>query len=53
MGSQPAPVRAQWLGWAGTTGDTSVQTIVTDGIISPWTQRNLYLEKLLVLPRCY
>jgi len=53
LGSRPAPVRAQWLGWAGTTADPSIHHIVTDNIISPCMSHVLYRERLLLLPRSY
>ena len=55
MALHPAPIRGQWLGWAGTTGDPSMQFMVTDGITTPVDQYHLqyYAERFVVLPRAY
>ena len=53
MGSLPAPVRSQWLGWASTTADPSVHHMVTDALVTPCEQHTLYRERLLLLPRSY
>lgn len=50
---RPAPVRSQWLGWAGTTGDPSVHLIVADRVITHPRHRRYYSERLLILPGCY
>ena len=53
LGTQPSPVRAQWLGWAGTTADAAVHYIVTDRVITSPHHSRFYSERLLLLPRCY
>ena len=55
MALNPAPVRGHWLGWAGTTGDPSMQFMVTDGITSPVHaySAGYYSERFVVLPRAY
>ena len=50
--SAPAPVRTQWLGWAGSTGDASCHYIVVDVALVPPRQHSYYTERLLLLPRC-
>ena len=39
MAAHPAPVRAQWLGWAGSTGDRSVHYVAADATLVPPQQR--------------
>ena len=53
MASAPAPVRNQWLGWAGSTGDASCHYMVVDVALVPPRQHTYYSERLLLLPRCY
>ena len=53
VASSSAPVRAQWLGWAGTTGDPAVNYMVSDRQITPPGHRAHYSEMLLLLPGCY
>jgi len=53
MSSYPAPLRLQWLGWAGTIADPSISQIVTDVLVSPPVHLELYHERLLFLPRAY
>ena len=48
MSSYPAPLRSQWLGWAGTIADPSISQIVTDVLVSPPVHLELYHERLLV-----
>jgi len=48
MSSYPAPLRSQWLGWAGTIADPSIGQIVTDVLVSPPAHLELYHERLLV-----
>jgi hypothetical protein len=56
MAAHPAPVRGQWLGWAGTTADPSIGYMVTDAYTTPVTTmhgESPYTERLLLLPRAY
>ena len=53
MQARPAPVTAQWLGWAGTTADPAVGYMVTDAATTPHIHAAHYSERLVVLPRSY
>ena len=54
LASRPAPVRAQWLGWAGSTGDPAMHYMVSDAALAPPSlYGGRYSERLVVLPGCY
>ena len=51
LASRPAPVRAQWLGWAGSTGDPAMHYMVSDAALAPPSlYGGRYSERLVVLP---
>src|SRR5262249_35087823 len=53
LAHRPAPVQAQYLGFAGTMGTNFIDYIVADPIILPFDQQDYCAEKIIHLPECY
>jgi len=50
---RPAPVQVRWLGFAGTTGATFFDYMVTDRIVTPECSAQHYTEKFILMPYSY
>jgi predicted O-linked N-acetylglucosamine transferase (SPINDLY family) len=50
---RPAPVQAQYLGYAGTMGADFIDYIIADPIALPFDQQPHYVEKIVHLPDCF
>jgi len=50
---RPAPIQANYLGFACTTGATFIDYIIVDPFIVPPDQQRFFTEKLVHLPDCY
>jgi predicted O-linked N-acetylglucosamine transferase (SPINDLY family) len=50
---RPAPVQAQYLGFAGTLGTDFIDYVIADPIILPFDQQPHFAEKIVHLPECY
>jgi predicted O-linked N-acetylglucosamine transferase (SPINDLY family) len=51
---RPAPVIANWLGYAGTLGHPRLADyIIGDPVVTPIGEADDYTEKIAQLPRCY
>ncbi len=49
-----APVQANWLGYAGTMGDSRIADyIIGDPVVTPLRDAPFYAEKIMQLPNCY
>jgi len=53
LAHRPAPVQAQYLGFAGTTGASFIDYIIADPLILPFTQQPFCAERIVHLPECY
>jgi protein O-GlcNAc transferase len=51
LSHRPAPVRATWLGYAGTTGAPFVDYLIADRIVAP--DAEAFSETLAYLPNCF
>jgi predicted O-linked N-acetylglucosamine transferase (SPINDLY family) len=50
---RPAPVRASWLGYPGTTGAPFMDYLIADATVAPPDDQPFYSEKLVQLPDTY
>lgn len=51
---RPAPVQVNWLGYAGTMGDSRLADYVLgDPVVTPLEHQPFFSEKILQLPHCY
>jgi predicted O-linked N-acetylglucosamine transferase (SPINDLY family) len=50
---RPAPVQANWLGYAGTTGGSYIDYLVGDRIVVPQGDFEWCSERVVWLPDCY
>ena len=50
---KPAPVQVSWIGYANTTGMTSIDYILADSITVPESEERFYTEKVWRLPETY
>lgn len=53
MAYRPAPVQATWLGYAATTGLSTIDWRITDHFADPAGSDVFYSEKLVRLPGCF
>jgi protein O-GlcNAc transferase len=53
LAHRPAPVQAQYLGFAGTMGTDFIDYIIADPVILPFDQQPYCAEKIVHLPECY
>lgn len=51
LSHRPAPVQAEWLGYAGTTAAPFVDWLIADRVVAPDT--GSFTEKLALLPHCF
>ncbi len=51
--AKPAPVQVSWLGYAGTTGLTTIDYRLTDPFFDPAGTDDCYSERSIRLPRSY
>jgi len=50
---KPAPVQVTWIGYANTTGMTSIDYILADPVTVPKEEEKFYTEKVWRLPETY
>jgi len=50
---RPAPVQVSYLGYAGTTGNDSIDYLIADPIVAPFSDAPFYSEKIAHLPACF
>jgi protein O-GlcNAc transferase len=50
---RPAPVQVAYLGYAGTTGSTAYDYVLTDRYACPPEQQENFAERFLYLPHCF
>jgi predicted O-linked N-acetylglucosamine transferase (SPINDLY family) len=53
LARRPAPVRVNYLGYAGTTGGALWDYILADRFVIPEASRGHYAEQVVYLPDCY
>ena len=53
LAHRPAPVQAQYLGFAGTTGASFIDYIIADPLIMPFDRQPYCAEQIVHLPECY
>lgn len=53
LGFQPAPITVNYLGYPGTMGCDSVDYIIADRTVLPFSEQAYYSEKIVHLPDCY
>lgn len=53
LGYKPAPIQATYLGYFATTGLPAVDYWITDSILHPESTKELAVEQLWRLPRCW
>ena len=51
--AKPAPVQMTWMGYPNTTGLTTIDYRITDGVADPGGEEVYYSEKLLRLDGCF
>jgi predicted O-linked N-acetylglucosamine transferase (SPINDLY family) len=51
LSHRPAPVQANWLGYAGTTAAPFVDFLIADTVVAP--DPRAFSEKLALLPHCF
>lgn len=50
---RPAPIQANWLGFAGTMGAPFIHYTISDPFITPPGYEPFFVEKILRLPECF
>lgn len=50
---RPAPIQVSWLGYPGTMGTSSIDSLIADPFIVPGDQEQFYAERVVRLPDCY
>jgi protein O-GlcNAc transferase len=53
FGRKPAPIQATWAGYAGTTGLSSMDYLISDDRETPEGTDGWYREEIVRLPDCY
>ncbi len=53
FGERLAPVQVSYLGCPASSGLTTMEFIVADGIVAPAGDERLYTEQILRMPHCY
>jgi protein O-GlcNAc transferase len=53
FGHRPAPVAATWLGYSGTTGMPGVDYVLSDPVVAPVEEEQLFSERPWRLPDAY
>ena len=50
---RPAPIQVNYLGYTGTMGADFIDYSIGDAIVTPPTEQDVFLEKLVILPHNY
>ncbi len=53
MALRPAPIQVNYLGYPGTMGAAYIDYIIGDPVVTPFDEKDDYLEHIVQLPNCY